>query len=234
VKIRQGVQRSRPARCVGLIDPGEHHASLEGRQSGSRGGCGPASQLARGTTDENILGARVQHPVVTLARIVVVTGHLDEALVEGEIVPDGILPTLLVVLVVGKMAHYVLVDAVQGEPLLRTLPDGHHDQRVVAVRRFLRLLLVLGLLLRVLLTRRADGRRARRAIQRWRFRAVTSHVEIAAVVAVIDVTHVGGIRLAGRRRRCPRTGLRHDAANAEVALQGSPWRRRGCHGMLLA
>jgi len=34
-------------------------------------------------------------PVVALARVVVVPGDLDEALVQAEVVPDGVLPALV-------------------------------------------------------------------------------------------------------------------------------------------
>ena len=57
---------------------------------------------------------------------------------------DGVLPALTVVLVVRKVLGDVLVDPVQGQPLLRAVLDGHHDHGVVAVRR----LFVLFLLLR--------------------------------------------------------------------------------------
>lgn len=58
--------------------------------------------------------------------------------------PDGVLPSLFVLAVVREVSHDVLVDSVEGQPLLGTLSDGHHDQRVVAVGRLLVLLLLLG------------------------------------------------------------------------------------------
>ena len=47
--------------------------------------------------------------------------YLDKALVEAEVVPDGVLPALLVAPVVGKVLDDELVDAVQGQALLRAL-----------------------------------------------------------------------------------------------------------------
>ena len=58
-------------------------------------------------------------------------GHFDEALVEAEVVSDRVLPSLLVVLVVGERPDDVLIDPVEGQPLLRALSDGHHDEGVV-------------------------------------------------------------------------------------------------------
>ena len=43
---------------------------------------------------EHVVAVRVEAPVAPLARLLVVPGHLHEALVEGEVVPDGVLPTL--------------------------------------------------------------------------------------------------------------------------------------------
>lgn len=55
---------------------------------------------------------------------------------------DGVLPALLVFPVIRKVAHYVFVDSVESQTFLRTVPDGHHDQGVVAVRWFLFALLL--------------------------------------------------------------------------------------------
>lgn len=122
----------------------EANGALEGGQTAAGGGRGSAAQLAGGAPDENVLAGRIQHPVVALTGVVVVAGHLDEALVETEIVADRILPALLVITVVGKVLHDELVDAVKGESFFGRLPDGHHDERVVAVGRFFVFLGLLG------------------------------------------------------------------------------------------
>ena len=153
--------------------------------------------------------------------------------------PDRVLPPLLVVLVIREVAHYVLVYTVQREPLLRALADGHHDQRVVTVRGFLAFLLLVRILpiLAVLVLGRGVGRggRVSRAIQRRRLGpAVPGHVQVARVLALVDVAYLRGRGPAGRRRRGARARLRQNATNAETALQGHSWRWRSCHGLLLA
>lgn len=163
MKIRQRVERRWPSwRCVRRwIQSTEDHASLERSQSRSGSRRGSSTKLTGRAPDEHVLGARVQHPIIPFPRVVVMSGNFNETLVQREVVPDGILPALFVVLVVRKVAHYVLVDAVQSEPLLRTLADGHHDKSVVTVRRLLALFLIVRLsILRVLLlgrVGRVDG-----------------------------------------------------------------------------
>ena len=45
---------------------------------------------------KHVPGVRVQRPVASLARPVRRSGNFDETVVEGETVPDGVLPPLLV------------------------------------------------------------------------------------------------------------------------------------------
>ena len=47
-----------------------------------------------GPVVEHVVAVGVEAPVAALARLLVVPGHLHEALVEGEVVSDGVLPTL--------------------------------------------------------------------------------------------------------------------------------------------
>lgn len=60
---------------------------------------------------EHIRGRGIQHPVATLASTIVIiygvliTRHLDKAIVQREIVPDGVLPALFVLTIVGKSAR---------------------------------------------------------------------------------------------------------------------------------
>jgi len=103
----------------------------------ARRGASPPAQLACRAADEDVVGGRIQHPIVALARVVVVTRHLDEALVEAEVVPDRVLPALLVLAVVREVANDELVDAVERQSLVRAAADRHHNHGVVAVRRFL-------------------------------------------------------------------------------------------------
>ena len=73
-------------------------------------------------------------------------GYFEEALVEAEVVSDGVLPALLVVAVVREVLHDELVDLAQCHPFLGAAADRHHDQGVVGKRGLLVLLLFLCLL----------------------------------------------------------------------------------------
>lgn len=116
---------------------------LEASQTGASVERRPPSQLTGGAADENILGGCVQHPVVAFARVIVVSRHFHETLVQAEVVADRVLPPLPILPVIGEVGHDVLVDAVQREPLLGTVPDSHHDEGVVTVCGFLVLLVLL-------------------------------------------------------------------------------------------
>lgn len=118
------------------------HGSTVGSHAGSICCCCATAEFSGGSTNENVVGRGVQHPVVAFAGIVVVTGNFDEALVKAEIMADRVLPSLFVVSVVGKVRHDVFVNAVKGQTLLAALSDGHHDKGIVAVRRFVGALLL--------------------------------------------------------------------------------------------
>lgn len=150
---------------------------------------------------------------------------------------DGVLPSLLVVLVIREMTHYVLVNTVQGKPLLRALANGHHDQRVVAVRGFLAFLLVVRLpVLGILLLGRVEGGdRVSGAIQRRRLgTAVPRHVKVAGILALVDVADLRGRCSRDGGRRGARACLRQNATNTETALKGNSRWGRSCHSLLLA
>ena len=53
-------------------------APLEGGEPAARGGGVPAPELAGRAADEDVVGRRVYHPVVALARVVVVPRNLEE------------------------------------------------------------------------------------------------------------------------------------------------------------
>lgn len=76
---------------------------------------------------EHILACRVQGPVVALSLTATLPRHLDEALVERQVVSDAVLPSFLVLLVERKLADDVLVDTGQRETLFRALADRHRD-----------------------------------------------------------------------------------------------------------
>lgn len=173
---------------------------LEARQARAAVERGAAPQLARGAADEHVLGRRVQHPVVALAGVVVVPRHLHKALVQTQVVPDGVLPALPVLSVVREVGHDVLVDAVQREPLLGAVPDGHHDERVVAVGGFLVLLVLLVIVLGL---GAVDGLGAR-------------HVQLG----VAEVGLGGrGARRRGRGRRRGRRLVHQYRINTEISFE---------------
>lgn len=97
---------------------------------------GPAPELSRWASNEDVLAAGVQHPVVPFARVIEVTRHFYETLIETQVVSDGVLPPLSVLSVVWKVVHDEFIDAVECEPSLRALADRHHDERVITKRRF--------------------------------------------------------------------------------------------------
>lgn len=84
---------------------------------------------------EHTIWIRIECPVAAFARFFVVAWNLHEALVQTEIVTDGILPALLVVPVVRKLVHDVLIDAVQRDFAIDRCLDGHCNQCDVGVRR---------------------------------------------------------------------------------------------------
>ncbi len=157
VVVRRGVRlamlerherRHGPVKRAGEREPGggggggQPRASLH-RQLGSGRRGRPAPEFPGGSADKDIITGRVQHPVVAFSRVVVVARDLDEALVEAQVVSDGVLPALPVFSVVWEVAHDELIDAVEGEPPLGTLADGHHDKRVITERRLIGFTLLL-------------------------------------------------------------------------------------------
>ena len=88
-----------------------------------------------GAIVKHVLGVGVQGPEVALARVARFASHLDETVVEAEVVPDAVLPGGEPGPVVGEPASDELTDAVEGESLVRGLDDGHGDHRDVGVWR---------------------------------------------------------------------------------------------------
>lgn len=94
----------------------------------------PSSQVT--SVVEHVVTLRIEGPVGPFSRLLVVACLFDEAVVEREIVPYAVLPALLVFPIEGKLVHDVLVDAVQGDLLLRRCLDCHRDEGDIRVRRF--------------------------------------------------------------------------------------------------
>lgn len=76
------------------------------------------------------------------------TGNFHKALIEAEVVSNGVLPSLLVVAIVREVLHDVFVDSIESQSFLGALSDGQHDEGIVRVTRFfVRFLLAVLLLL---------------------------------------------------------------------------------------
>ena len=82
---------------------------------------------------------RVQSPVTTLASALSpLPRNLDEEVVEGQVVADGVLPALLVLSVVREPFQDVPVDPSEGQSPFGGGRYGHRDQGDVGVRRLLK------------------------------------------------------------------------------------------------
>lgn len=86
---------------------------------------------------EHVLKRGVQHPEVALALPAGLLGHLDEALVERQVVPYAVLPPFLVLLVIGEPGRDVVVYSTQGQSPVLAVLDGHGDEGHVRVGRLL-------------------------------------------------------------------------------------------------
>lgn len=83
---------------------------------------------------EHIPAVGVQSPEGSLPGLVGGPSDLNEAVVEAQRVPDGILPALLVLSVVREQVHDELVDLRQRQHLARRVLDRHGDQADVGIR----------------------------------------------------------------------------------------------------
>ena len=75
----------------------------------------------------------MESPVGALARPVRPSRDLDEAVVEAEVVPKGVLPALGVLPVVREVVHDELVDLGEGQHSLLTVVEGHCSECYVGV-----------------------------------------------------------------------------------------------------
>lgn len=83
-------------------------------------------------------GDGVQGPVAALAApLAPLPRHLDEEVVEREVVPDRVLPPLLVLSVIREPFQDVPVDAAQCQPSLGGRRYSHGDEGDVGVRGLL-------------------------------------------------------------------------------------------------
>lgn len=63
--------------------------------------------------------------------------NFHEALIETEIVSNGILPSLLVVAIVREIFHDVLINSIKCQSFLRALSDGQHNEGIIRIARLL-------------------------------------------------------------------------------------------------
>ena len=78
----------------------------------------------------------MERPVVTLTGATGSSRYFDEAIVQGEIVSNRILPPLLIVTEIRELVHDELVDFVEREHSVLGVLNRHGDQRNVRIRRF--------------------------------------------------------------------------------------------------
>ena len=83
---------------------------------------------------EHLFTCFVKCPVVALT-IPPFLGNFNKALVQGEVVSDGVLPAFLVLCIVRKVVHDELIDPTQSKPLVWRLCYGHCNQSHIRVRR---------------------------------------------------------------------------------------------------
>lgn len=93
----------------------------------------PSRSAAKGALLEHKLAARVDGPVVSLPWSAETLGQLDEALVQGQVVSDGVFPSLVRSPEEREAGLQELVDFTQSEPFARRALNRHHDQGDVGV-----------------------------------------------------------------------------------------------------
>lgn len=67
----------------------------------------------------------IQGPVVALAGVSGLSGHLHKAVIQRQIVPDRVLPGGELLPVIREAVADKVTDLAESEPFLRTLQDGH-------------------------------------------------------------------------------------------------------------
>ena len=88
-----------------------------------------------GAVVEHVLGLGVQRPVVALARSAGLARLLQETVVQRQVVPNRVLPLLVLGSVERKLVAYELVDVAERQALPVRVEDCHGDERDVAVGR---------------------------------------------------------------------------------------------------
>ena len=84
---------------------------------------------------EHLRASRVELPEVSFPRRTVLARHFYEAVIQTQVVPDGVLPGRPALSVVGKLLGDVVAYLAQRKHLVGRLRNGHRDQSNVRVRR---------------------------------------------------------------------------------------------------
>lgn len=79
----------------------------------------PLSPPQEGSVVKHVLAVGIQGPVVAFARIPRLAGNLYKAVVETEVVADGVLPHGILFFVVWKLVLDEIADPAQGQLLVR-------------------------------------------------------------------------------------------------------------------
>ena len=82
--------------------------------------------------DQLRLGGGVNSPEASLARLLLRPGHFDKVSVEGQVVTDGVLPTLVSSPVVRVVLGYVGINSRKGQLFVSTLGHSLNDQLSIA------------------------------------------------------------------------------------------------------
>jgi len=74
---------------------------------------------------EHVTAAGMESPEAAFPRLVRSSRDLNEAVVEGKVVAQGVLPALRVISIIRKPVHDELVNFAEREHLLRATLNGH-------------------------------------------------------------------------------------------------------------
>lgn len=85
---------------------------------------------------EHVSATVGQCPIISFPGISFSSWNFAEAVVERQVVTNRVLPTLLVLSVVGKIVHDELIDAIQSNLPFRCLSNSHSDECNVWIGRF--------------------------------------------------------------------------------------------------
>lgn len=83
---------------------------------------------------KHVPAAGVQSPETALARLIWAAGDFNEAVVEGQVVSQGVLPSLSVFSIIRESIHDELVNFTERQHLLRAALDRHGSEGDVGVR----------------------------------------------------------------------------------------------------